>query len=148
MPFRALYQAWCERQVPVGYCVACGIKKALCEERLQPELKYCSQRCQENYHSMLSVPALLGQPLSLGVNGAGDGVQQGHKRLLEPSVQDLDLWALLPDEVLVAILELSFPLRETSALQFVQLSAIRYVSQRYARLIDEQVYPRMERLPR
>lgn len=65
------------------------------------------------------------------------------KRLLESDAVDD-----LSDDVVLALFDVSYPLRETDATQFRALSRWRRFSERYKRLIDELVYPSMRALPR
>lgn len=138
MPLWQLYQQWVNRKIPNNHCIACCAHKAICHDECNKDNAYCSEQCQRHYHQMKRVPELLRSAMH----------QFGIKRLLEPPVIQQAQWQWLPLEIQVAILELSFPLRETDYKQFHSLSELRLVSQKMRELIEKHVWSRMLSLPR
>lgn len=123
----ALLQEWRQRPRSPGLCHACF---------QQAPSQFCSSRCQQHF-AVLSVPEL-----HLGANGDDNG---GMKRVLVIDPVELND---LPDDMVVALLEVLYPARETDHTQFRALAAWRHLSERYRRLIDTRIYPFMTRLPR
>ncbi len=122
-----LYNDWVGRIPAEQHCIACKARASVCYEQEALHNRYCGDRCQQHYHTLLGV-----------------------KRLLEadePPV-DLDLWDRLSPEMVVALLEVTFPLRETDKRQFSALGRFRATNERYRQLIDDMIYPQMRRLPR
>lgn len=85
--------------------------------------KTCSDECARRLQTLCLLP-------------------MGEKRLLEA-----DFLEELTDDLLGALFEVSYPLRERDPQQFRALVAWRHLSQRYKRVVD-QVLGRMQRLPR
>ncbi len=135
MPLWKLYTDWVARHVPTGHCIACCVRETTCHEEECPEHAFCGERCQQHFHALQRVPQLI--PMALGV-----------KRLLELTAENLDRWQQLPDEILVAIIELSYPEYGTDAVQFTELQSLRYVNERVKRLVDQWINPRLQALPR
>lgn len=119
-----LYKEWRER-VPVQplCCLACKTHNSVCHEQGTISHHYCSSRCQDHYYTLL-----------------------GHKRVLDLTL-DLNQWTQLPPEIVVALLEVSFPLRETDAGQFRELAQFRSIDERFRVIIDEQIFSHMHQLP-
>ncbi len=130
-----LYAKWLARPLVTGHCTACG---ETCDG------PFCTERCGQHFqalaqHHQRGVMALGVPPLAMPPVGG--------KRLLELDPENAAVWDALPDDLTVALLEVSFPRRETSLIHFDALKRFRAVSGRFAALIDAQIYPRMTRLP-
>lgn len=120
-----LYARFLERPLCAGHCVTCD---ETCVDQ------FCSKRCESNF------AVLSGHHQSMSL-----GLPVGGKRLLEADNEAL--WDSLPDDLAMALLDASFPRRETNWPQFRSLARFRAMNHRYARLV-EQIYAYMTRLPR
>ncbi len=60
----------------------------------------------------------------------------------------MDAWDALPTELVAALFEVTYPLRERDARQFRALAAWRQVGARYRRIVERDVFGAMQRLPR
>ncbi len=118
-----LFQQWLARDLRTGHCVACQARPT-CNETEQ----YCGARCQQHFDALAQ--------MHLGI-----------KRLREAGTAEHDLWDALSNEVVVALLDVSFPLRETDARQFRALARLRQTGERYRALIDVHLYATMRGLP-
>lgn len=114
-----LYHAWCQKPLVAGQCCVCHVQST------QPTQYLCSTRCHKQFDLLLQL---------------GNG---GMKRLLEADAVDQ-----LDDDLVLALLDVSYPRREDDATQFRDLARWRTYGERYRRLIDERLYPAMQGLPR
>lgn len=120
-----LYNAWRARPVHPGHCVACA---------LPTTAQFCSRECGTHFERLACLDRLqLSEP-------------GGMKRLLEVVGED-DVWQQMPDDLIVALLHVTYPLRERDERQFRQLAAWRHMNRHYKRIIDSRVYPAMQALP-
>lgn len=120
---QALLHEWRQRPRSPSLCHACF---------QHATSQFCSSRCQQHFALLAQSPEL-----QLGANG-------GMKRLLVVEPTELND---LPDDMVVALLEVVYPNRETDHQEFRALAAWRHLSERYKRLIDTRIYPFMTRLP-
>lgn len=121
-----LFEQWLQRHVPAGHCLACAVERAVGYSELNESEHFCTQRCLEHFHTL----------------------KLGHKRVLEIDTSDASAWDQLPDEMVVALLEVMFSQRETDDNHFQSLGRFRLIGERYKRLIDQRIYPVMRQLPR
>lgn len=128
-----LYRNLLARPLVSGECAFCTRP---CDEH------FCRERCQSHFAALQNH-----YPTFMALAG-NEGVVVGGKRLLELDPADDDMWRQMPEDLVVALLEASFPRRETDARQFDALARFRRVSEWFAELIDTQIYARMTRLPR
>lgn len=116
-----LYREWCQKPLVPGQCCVCHV---------QSPQYLCSPQCHKQF----------GRLLQLGEPG-------GMKRLLDRGLLETDAMDELDDDVVLALLDVSYPKREVDVEQFKALARWRTYGERYKRLIDERLYPRMHFIP-
>lgn len=118
-----LYTQWLDRALVPGCCVICTRDTQSTLDTLGTLDNQCSQHCATEWQLL-------------------SGISLGVKRLLE--ADNLDD---LTDELLEALLSVTYPQRERDAQQFRNLVAWRVVSQRHDTIV-KRLLARMRKLPR
>lgn len=122
-----LYHAWCQKPLVAGQCCVCHVQFTPPTQSTQ---YLCSAQCHKQFGLLLQ----LGEP-------------GGMKRLLDRGLLETDAMDELDDDLVLVLLGVNYPQRETDVEQFQALARWRTYGERYKRLIDERLYPRMRFVP-